>query len=197
MVYQIIASVLLFIFYFSYFFKFFSLKNKGVKVNNLGTKYNKTKEVIKSEIVLKIFTFLMFIVEIISIIISDNWYYINVPPFIKIIGLCFIMLGDISFILSLYYMKTSWRVGIDELSNDSLITNGIYKFSRNPAFLGFDLTYIGMCFVFSNPVIILFAIILIWMFDNQIIMEEEYLERKYKEQYVEYKKHTKRYFIIF
>lgn len=197
MVYQIMASILLFIFYFSYFFKFFSLKRQGIKVNNLGVKYNKTTKVIKSEIVLKIFTLLMFIVEIISVIISNNWYYINFPPFFKIMGLILVILGDISFILSVYYMKTSWRVGIDESSNETLITKGIYKFSRNPAFLGFDLTYIGMCFIFSNPIIILFTIILIWLFDNQIIMEEEYLERKYKEQYVEYKKHTKRYFIIF
>lgn len=197
MIYQIIAGSLIFIFYLFYFIKFFSLRKKGIKVNNLGSKYNKTKQVIRLELVLKFFTCIMFVVEIASIIIADNWYYINVSPFIKIIGLIFILLGDISFILSIYFMKNSWRVGIDEASNESLITNGIYKISRNPAFLGFDLTYIGMSLVFPNPVIIIMTIILVWLFDNQIIMEEEYLERKYKEEYIKYKKHTKRYFLIF
>ena len=139
----------------------------------------------------------MFLVEVFSIIIDDNWYYIYESPVLKIIGLILILLGDVIFFLSVYYMKTSWRVGIDETRNDKLITNGIYRISRNPAFLGFDLTYLGLALVFPNPIMIIFTIILIWLFDDQIMIEEEYLERKYKEEYLEYKKKTKRYFLFF
>ena len=77
----------------------------------------------------------MFLVEVFSIIIDDNWYYIYESPVLKIIGLILILLGDVIFFLSVYYMKTSWRVGIDETRNDKLITNGIYIISRNHAFL--------------------------------------------------------------
>lgn len=197
MIFQILASILILTFYVIYFIKFFSLKKKGIKVNNLGTKEKKSKKTIRIEITLKIFTILMFLVEVFSIIINDNWYYIYESPILKIIGLILIMLGDVVFFLSVYYMKTSWRVGVDETRNDKLITNGIYRISRNPAFLGFDLTYLGLALVFPNPIMIIFTIILIWLFDDQIIIEEEYLERTYKEEYLEYKKKTKRYFLFF
>lgn len=197
MIFQILASLLIFTFYIIYFLKLFSLKKKGIQVNNLGKKEKKTKKIIKIEITLKIFTILMFLVEVFSIIIGDNWYYIYESPVLKIIGLILILLGDVIFFLSVYYMKTSWRVGIDETRNDKLITNGIYRISRNPAFLGFDLTYLGLALVFPNPIMIIFTIILIWLFDDQIMIEEEYLERKYKEEYLEYKKKTKRYFLFF
>lgn len=197
MIFQILASILVLTFYVIYFIKFFSLKKKGIKVNNLGTKEKKSKKTIRIEITLKIFTILMFLVEVFSIIINDNWYYIYESPILKIIGLILIMLGDVVFFLSVYYMKTSWRVGVDETRNDKLITNGIYRISRNPAFLGFDLTYLGLALVFPNPIMIIFTIILIWLFDDQIMIEEEYLERTYKEEYLEYKKKTKRYFLFF
>ncbi|MCI5938430.1 MAG: isoprenylcysteine carboxylmethyltransferase family protein [Bacilli bacterium] len=197
MIFQILASLLILTFYIIYFLKLFSLKKKGIQVNNLGKKEKKTKKIIKIEITLKIFTILMFLVEVFSIIIDDNWYYIYESPVLKIIGLILILLGDVIFFLSVYYMKTSWRVGIDETRNDKLITNGIYRISRNPAFLGFDLTYLGLALVFPNPIMIIFTIILIWLFDDQIMIEEEYLERKYKEEYLEYKKKTKRYFLFF
>lgn len=197
MIFQILASILVLTFYVIYFIKFFSLKKKGIKVNNLGTKEKKSKKTIRIEITLKIFTILMFLVEVFSIIINDNWYYIYESPILKIIGLILIMLGDVVFFLSVYYMKTSWRVGVDETRNDKLITNGIYRISRNPAFLGFDLTYLGLALVFPNPIMIIFTIILIWLFDDQIMIEEEYLERTYEEEYLEYKKKTKRYFLFF
>lgn len=197
MIFQILASILVLTFYVIYFIKFFSLKKKEIKVNNLGTKEKKSKKTIRIEITLKIFTILMFLVEVFSIIINDNWYYIYESPILKIIGLILIMLGDVVFFLSVYYMKTSWRVGVDETRNDKLITNGIYRISRNPAFLGFDLTYLGLALVFPNPIMIIFTIILIWLFDDQIMIEEEYLERTYKEEYLEYKKKTKRYFLFF
>lgn len=197
MIFRILASLLIFTFYIIYFIKLFSLKKKGIKVNNLGKKEKKTKKIIKIEITLKIFTILMFLVEVFSIIIDDNWYYIYESPVLKIIGLILIFLGDVVFFLSVYYMKTSWRVGIDETSKGKLITNGIYRISRNPAFFGFDLTYLGLALVFPNPIMIIFTIILIWLFDDQIMIEEEYLERTYKEEYLEYKKKTKRYFLFF
>ncbi len=36
-----------------------------------------------------------------------------------------------------------WRAGVSEKEKTELVTAGIYRWSRNPAFLGFDLLYIG------------------------------------------------------
>lgn len=47
-------------------------------------------------------------------------------------------------------MRDSWRAGIDRTQKTKIINTGIYRYSRNPAFVGFDLLYIGMRLAFSN-----------------------------------------------
>ena len=41
-------------------------------------------------------------------------------------------------------MKDSWRAGVSYEEKTDLITSGIYQISCNPAFLGFDLVYVGI-----------------------------------------------------
>lgn len=58
--------------------------------------------------------------------------------------------GDIVFVISVLTMKDSWRAGVSETDKTELVTDGIYQISRNPAFLGFDLVYIGILLMFFN-----------------------------------------------
>lgn len=46
-------------------------------------------------------------------------------------------------------MTAQSRKGI-KTDQTELVTNGIYRFSRNPAFLGFDLVYIGILLMFFS-----------------------------------------------
>lgn len=196
MIYQIISLILIAIFYISYILKNILLKRKNINSFQLGKQKDKKTKEKNFEIVLKIFTVSMFLIQIASIIISDNWFMINVPPYIKIIGLIFLLIADVIFILSIITMKDNWRVGI---TNDEteLVTTGIYKLSRNPAFLSFDILYIGLCLVFPNPVNLVMMIILLFMFDHQINNEEKYLKITFGKQYEEYCEKVKRYFVIF
>ncbi len=77
-----------------------------------------------------------------------------------------------------------------------LITNGIYKISRNPAFLGFDLMYIGVTLLYSNSFTIIFSLFAITMLHLQILKEEKYLEKSFKNEYISYKNKTNRYLVI-
>lgn len=195
MFYQIITLILLSIFYLSYLLKNILLKRKKIKVNQLGK--NKEKQSVKNfEILLKVFTYFMIVVQLFSILITNKWLIINFPPYYKIIGICILLLSNIIFILSILTMKDNWRVGIT-YDFTTLVTNGIYKLSRNPAFLGFDLLYIGLSIIYPNPINVLFSIILIILFDIQIKYEEQALYNKYKDEYVIYCKKVKRYFLFF
>jgi protein-S-isoprenylcysteine O-methyltransferase Ste14 len=49
-------------------------------------------------------------------------------------------------------MRTSWCVGIDKSKKTKLIKEDRYKLSRNPAFVGFDLMFVGLFFAYSNIV---------------------------------------------
>jgi len=42
------------------------------------------------------------------------------------------------FLLAMISIETSWRVGIDKKIKTELVTSGTYKYSRNPAFVGFS-----------------------------------------------------------
>lgn len=112
---------------------------------------------------------------------------------IRIAGLVIGVVAVFFFALATITMKNSWRVGIPE-EKTSLITNGIYKWSRNPAFVGFDLLYLSMCLMFLN---IPLALVSVWaavMLHLQILQEEEHMHHMFGEEYDKYRKHTLRYF---
>lgn len=196
MIYQILSLLLLSIFYLTYLIKNCLLKKKNITVNQLG-KNKKSKNIKHFEIILKIFTYLMVLVQVFSVLINDKWFIINNPPYFKIIGLFIMILSIIIFIITLLTMKNNWRVGISYDETTTLVTTGIYKISRNPAFLGFDLLYIGLSLIYPNPINILFSIVLIILFDIQIKYEEQSLIAKYGDEYKNYCEKVRRYFLFF
>lgn len=91
-------------------------------------------------------------------------------------------------------MKDSWRAGASETDKTELVTDGIYQISRNPAFLGFDLVYIGILLLFFNWILVLFSVFAMVMFHLQIVkVEEKFLVSVFGEDYVQYKKTVNRY----
>lgn len=91
-------------------------------------------------------------------------------------------------------MKDSWRAGVSETDKTELVTDGIYQISRNPAFLGFDLVYIGILLLFFNWILVLFSVFAMVMFHLQIVkVEEKFLVSVFGEDYAQYKKTVNRY----
>ena len=103
------------------------------------------------------------------------------------------MLGDVIFLISVLCMKDSWRAGIPEKDKTELVTGGIYSFSRNPAFLGFDFMYIGVALMYLHILTAAFSIFAIVMLHLQILQEEKYMESTFGESYLQYKKKVFRY----
>ena len=185
---QIIGLIILFVFYLCYFMKMFQQRKQGIQTDHMG----KGKQGIekKIEIMMKTATILTFIVEIISIYFNTTMF----PIVIRIVGILLGMMGDIIFIISVLTMKESWRAGVSYEEKTDLITDGIYQISRNPAFLGFDLVYIGMCFMFFNPVLVVISLLAMIMFHLQIkYVEEPFLKQEFKEQYLQYYQQVNRY----
>lgn len=90
-------------------------------------------------------------------------------------------------------MGNSWRVGIDEKVKTDLITTGLYKYIRNPTYLGLFMLNIGVWLVWPTWTIFLLNIIFILFLDIQVRCEEDYLYSIHGNKYIEYKKRTKRY----
>ncbi len=188
MIYQILAISILIIFYAFYFAKIIIQKRQSIKTNQMGTG-NKPKKVLLIERIMSIATIMAVIVEIISIFLVKRFLMTE----IRIAGIAIGVIAVIFFALATITMKNSWRVGIPE-EKTALITNGIYKWSRNPAFVGFDLLYISICLMFFNIPLILVSAWATIMLHIQILQEETHMCNTFGDEYEEYKKHTLRYF---
>lgn len=189
MFYRIIGLLIIAAFYSVYFLKMILQKRKGIKTNQMA-KGEKSKRVIAIERILSLSTVLIVLIELLTIIL--NWT-LSINS-IKIIGVIISSLGIIVFTAAVYTMKDSWRAGINTSEKTELVSNGIYKLSRNPAFLGFDLVYIGLLMIFFNWLLFGVTLFVIIMLHIQIVEEEKHLSLEYGNEYNDYRKRVRRYF---
>ncbi len=187
MPYFVLALAVLAIFYGIYFAKMLIQRRHGIKTHQIGRRKEKTLHTI--EILMSIATFGAPITQLVSVALGWNY----MPSGARFTGFCTGMLGDLIFLISVICMKDSWRAGIPDKDKTELVTTGIYKFSRNPAFLGFDFMYLGVLLMYFNPLTAVFSLFAIGMLHLQILQEEKFLTATFGEQYTEYKKHVFRY----
>ena len=189
MSFQISAVIILLVFYGCYFGKMFMQKKKGIQTDQIGK--GKTGFVKMIELTMKVATLLVPVMEVISISLNIS----NLPLIVRYVGIIIAILGDIVFVISVWTMKDSWRAGVSPTDKTELVTTGLYQISRNPAFLGFDLVYIGVCLMFFNWVLFFVSVFAMLMFHLQIVnVEEEFLLDSFGEEYISYKKKVNRYF---
>ncbi|HJI21896.1 MAG TPA: isoprenylcysteine carboxylmethyltransferase family protein [Coprobacillaceae bacterium] len=185
---QIVGYMILLVFYLCYFIKMFQQRKQGIQTDHMG----KGKQGIqkKIEIMMKGATIATFIIEILSIYLNTTTF----PLIIRIMGIFLGIIGDIIFIVSVLTMKESWRAGVSYEEKTDLITDGIYQISRNPAFLGFDLVYVGIGFMFFNAYLGVISFLAIIMFHLQIkYVEEPFLKQEFKDDYLHYYQKVNRY----
>ncbi|MDR2594297.1 MAG: isoprenylcysteine carboxylmethyltransferase family protein [Fibromonadaceae bacterium] len=194
---DVLVIISLAIFYILFFGRTVLLYKKGIKVWVIGTSAKKISEIILEKILLPLALLISFIFTIITALhielpaIISN-YLISII-WIKYIGIMFCYIGLIIFLLALISFGKSWRIGIDENNSNELITNGMFKHSRNPIFLFMDLYFTGIMLIYPNIVFILLAIGTIVGIHSQILREEKFLLNKFGERYIKYKNVTRRY----
>lgn len=109
------------------------------------------------------------------------------------LGLICLTICSILAILSQKEMKNSWRMGIDYTSKTTLITHGIFGYSRNPFFVCLIGIFLSLFLILPN-ILTLFLWIIEWMLITlQIRLEEAYLTSKHGQNYLDYTKKTPRY----
>ena len=193
---NILGFIVLILFYGSYLCKQVLLKRKGIDTNRLG-RGNKPARTFKIEAALMLATFSMATVQILSLFVIKNGDSLLKQPAIRFTGISIAFLGTGVFVTAMAYMKSSWRAGVDTTQNTVLIKSGIYRISRNPAFLGFDLFYIGFVLAFSNTLQIVFTLLCVVILHLQILEEERFLPAVFGKAYEEYKQVTPRYLLFF
>lgn len=186
--FQVAGIAIMLVFYGCYFIKMISQHKKGIKTDQIGK--GKVGFVKFVEITMKIVTYLVPVVEIVSIILNTSFFAVPV----RIVGVLVAVVGVAVFIISVLTMRDSWRAGVSKTDKTELVTKGIYKISRNPAFLGFDLMYLGILLMFFNLVLFEVSLFAMLIFHLQIVnVEEDFLLEAFGDEYLRYKKKVCRY----
>ena len=185
--YTTLTLLVLAAFYGVYFAKVLAQKQRGIQTRQIGRR--KEKSIHTVEVLMSIATLGVPIAQLLSI--AFGWSHL--PAGARFTGFCVGILGDAIFLLSVLCMKDSWRAGIPDKDKTELVTTGIYRFSRNPAFLGFDLMYVGVLLLYGNLLTLSFSVFAIVMLHLQILQEERYLVNTFGAQYQEYCRHVFRY----
>ncbi|MGM9749249.1 MAG: methyltransferase family protein [Candidatus Cryptobacteroides sp.] len=192
---KITALIIMAVFYSAYMGKKFAQRLQGITTNQIG-KGDKPRNVLLIENIMGWATFAVIPVEIISIILYPRITLIPALkscPILQWTGLAISAVGVAFFIVAMLTMTYSWRVGIPDSDKTAFVQKGIYRISRNPAFVGFDLMYIGLLLAFPNLIHLLFAVFPVVMLHLQIRQKEKFCRKSFGNEYEAYCKRVRRY----
>lgn len=122
-----------------------------------------------------------------------DWFVIHlgqwVPRVILAIGVLLGLAGVIQF------RKNSTSVDPHHPEKARmLVTSGVYNFSRNPMYLAMFLILLGGLIKFGEPAGLIVLIFYVWyMNEFQIKPEEEIMEQKFGDEFLEYKNEVRRW----
>lgn len=196
MFFKICTGILISCFYVLYFAKQLLLRRKGIHTNRLA-KGSKPRKTAMIETGLLITTYGCAAVQCASVFLSRFMLPLPLPAAVRVAGLILAGGGVVFFLLAITVMRDSWRAGVDESQKTEIVTSGIYRHSRNPAFVGFDLLYIGTALAVPNVVMTAAAVLGIVFMHLQILEEEKFLPGIFGDEYLQYKQHTPRYLLFF
>ena len=185
--YALPALLVLAVFYGIYFGKVLAQKRRGIRTRQIGRR--KEKSIHTVEVLMSIATLGAHMAQLMSI--AFGWSHL--PANARFTGFLMGLLGDGIFLLSVLCMKDSWRAGIPDKDRTELVTTGIYRYSRNPAFLGFDLMYAGVLLLYGNLLTLGFSVFAMVMLHLQILQEERYLVHAFGAPYQAYCRQVFRY----
>lgn len=130
---------------------------------------------------------------------APGWYKFLVPVgyvetgWLRLTGWLLLHASLAWIVLAQFQMKKSWRIGIDEKNRTELITAGLFRYSRNPIFLGMIATMFGLFLVLPNTLTLL-ACVLTWVvLQIQVRLEEEFLKKMHGEAYEKFQQRVRRW----
>lgn len=112
------------------------------------------------------------------------------------LGNLLFLVGNGVFIIGLTMLVTA-IINYKNAPLNEPITNGLYKYSRNPQMVALYILFTGMILIIGAWLNLIFLGISILCSHFSILGEENALEKQYGESYKKYRKKVPRYFLFF
>jgi protein-S-isoprenylcysteine O-methyltransferase Ste14 len=117
---------------------------------------------------------------------------VQVPRFLQLIALVFWCAGFALLYLGRFKMGDSFRLGTPK-EDTSLKTDGLFRLSRNPMYLGVYATIVAASLYTGNPAVILPGVFVVAVHHAIVIAEEKTMEKVFRREYSEYCSRVPRY----
>ena len=136
-----------------------------------------------------------YLLEILVFAIHANLFYLTIPtkwpnlPLlpenqdIRIVSAIIFGIGVIILLISWFGLGTKRSLGIGK---NELQTGGLYKYSRNPQLVGYGLMLAACSIIFFSYLTLIWFLLFLMTSYFMIKSEEEFLEQKYNEEYLDY-----------
>ncbi|MHB1610448.1 MAG: methyltransferase family protein [Sulfobacillus sp.] len=102
-----------------------------------------------------------------------------------------------SGLLSIWGLRVMQQAGTQVDPNkptSAIVKSGPFRFSRNPLYLALTIFQLGIGFVFGWPWVWVTLMFTLWLMKYGVIdREERYLEKKFGQEYIDYKSRVRRW----
>lgn len=115
-------------------------------------------------------------------------------PLVKGVGAACVTMAVAIYAIALARLGKSWRLGIDRNNPGPLVTEGIYRWTRHPIYVAFDLLFLGTFLVLGKLVFVVLTIVWLPLMHATMLREERFLEQQYGSSYRDYCQRVGRYF---
>ena len=114
---------------------------------------------------------------------------------LRLIGIVVILLGIVIALAAEWRFVLAGTATLPTRPTNTIVTDEIYRYSRNPMYLGLSLAVQGVGFVASSWwFLLILPLAVIAVTKLAIEREEHYLEAKFGAEYLSYKARTRRWF---
>jgi protein-S-isoprenylcysteine O-methyltransferase Ste14 len=137
-------------------------------------------------------TYIIFAISVFGLFNYQNISFIYnnyIAYFLLFIGLVFV-------VLSLINLGSSTRLGIPT-ETTSFKTKGLYKISRNPMYVGFNLLTFASIIFTLNIVVLILGVYSFIIYHFIILGEEKFLNSRFGTEYIAYKQKVRRYIKLY
>ena len=108
-------------------------------------------------------------------------------------GMALMTVALVVMVIAQGQMGESWRIGVDHENTTAFVQRGLFRYSRNPIFLGVVLSVVGYFLLLPNAVTLVIMMLDLALIQVQIRVEEQHLKARHGEEYERYCRAVRRW----